>query len=442
MTSSIGPWNRIVVRFRGQSNARLMSKCIPGIFPGVGMQGLFTSVSPFRITQLVNQAKKIDPGYNAPDQFSYYMLTCPDGTDIVDVLDFLCNSRHVELCYAQPAVTPPPGLYAGEEPVSLQGYLGPAPTGIDARYAWTVKGGDGRGKVRFIDIERGWLLQHQAFNARTLPCTGINDSRYEEHGIAVLGVIMMQPNLSGCTGITPAVTGHVISEWRPNGSHNVADAILAAIDQLSFGDVLLLESQVYCYGKDDTAWPAETEEAVWQMIRLATALGIIVIEPAGNGSFTKGGNLDQFTDAHQKRILNCDTPSVRDSGAIMVAAASSSPNHSRLWYSNYGSRVNCFAWGQDVLTAGSHPGSSGMVTNAYTHKFGGTSSAAAIVAGVAIAVQSIAEAHGIKRFGATQMRSLLASQCYGTPSAKGSKYDQVGVMPDLKKIIEHLLLGH
>lgn len=403
------------------------------------MQGLFTSISPAGIAKLVSKAKRIDPGYNAPDLFAYYMLTCSAKTDINDLLVFLRGNSNIELAYAQPAVSPPPGVHTSGPLNSLQGYLDRAPTGINARYAWTIKGGDGSGKVKFIDIERGWLPKHEAVNARTLPRTGINDWRYEEHGIGVLGVIMMQENNSGGTGITPRATGHVISEWRHDGSHNIPDAILAAIGQLSFGDVLLLESQVYCHGKDDTAWPVETEDAVWQMIRLATALGIIVIAPAGNGNSTTGSDLDQFMDAGKKRILNCESPHFKDSGAIMVAAASSLDKHARLGYSNYGNRVNCFAWGEKVRTAGSYPGSSGIGTNTYTNKFGGTSSAAAIVAGAAIAVQCIAEANGRQRLGPAEMRSILSSKRYGTPSVQGSARDKIGVMPDLKKIIEQVL---
>lgn len=440
MTSNTDLWNRVVVRFNTQCDALLVYNYILRIFPGVSMQGLFTSISPSGIAQLASQAKKMDPEYNAPDFFAYYMLTCPAETDINDLLDFLRSNSNIDLAYAQPAVILPPGVDISSQVNSAQGYLNPAPTGINARYAWNIKGGDGRGKVKFIDIERGWLPQHKAVTVQTLPCTGINDWRYEEHGIGVLGVIIMHPNNSGYTGITPHAIGYVISEWRHDGSHNLPDAILSAIDNLSFGDVLLLESQVYCHGKDDTAWPVETEDAVWQMIRLATALGIIVIEPAGNGNSSVGSNLDQFTDAFKKRVLNCDSPHFKDSGAIMVAASSSLDEHSRLRYSNYGNRINCFAWGQNVRTAGSYPGFSGIVTNAYTNKFGGTSSAAAIVAGAAIAVQSIAEANGRRRLNPTEMRSMLSSECYGTPSANGSARDKIGVMPDLKKIIDQVLM--
>jgi len=41
-----------------------------------------------------------------------------------------------------------------------QGYLDPAPGGIDARYAWRVPGGTGRG-VTVVDLEQGFNLDHE-----------------------------------------------------------------------------------------------------------------------------------------------------------------------------------------------------------------------------------------------------------------------------------------
>jgi hypothetical protein len=36
--------------------------------------------------------------------------------------------------------------------------LNAAPTGIDARWAWSIADGAG---VRFVDLERGWTLDHK-----------------------------------------------------------------------------------------------------------------------------------------------------------------------------------------------------------------------------------------------------------------------------------------
>jgi hypothetical protein len=57
-------------------------------------------------------------------------------------------------------------------------------------------------------------------------------------------------------------------------------------------------------------------------------------------------------------------------------------------FTNYGNRVDCYAWGENILTAGLHPKSSGMANNYLTlTSLEGTSGAAAIIAGAAISLQ-------------------------------------------------------
>jgi len=410
------------------------------LFPGIRIDKLFTSLGPEDITESVNKATKSDPEYQAPDFLSYYVIDCPGEIKPAELLDRLLNNKTVELAYIQGRSSPPPAVNANNNPLSRdQGYLNPAPYGIDARYAWNFSGGDGDGNVRFIDIEQGWILDHEDIAIQTLPHTGINHSYYD-HGAAVLGIIMMQDNAIGGIGITPKVSGYVISQWRPDGSPNTADAIMAAISHLGFGDILLLEAQTGDSFTSDKVWPVEIHDAIFQVIRLASALGIIVIEAAGNGSYdySQGNDLDNFT-LNNKNILDPMSLHFRDSGAIIVAAASSTVPHTRIYNSTYGNRVNCYAWGEKVVTAGNYPRSSGIVINTYTGNFNGTSSASAIIAGAAIAVQSIIEASGKPRLSPVQMRTILSNELFGTPSGNGHAVDKIGVMPDLKKIIDNAL---
>ena len=83
---------------------------------------------------------------------------------------------------------------------------------------------------------------------------------------------------------------------------------------------------------------------------------VIIIEAAANGSiyFNLSNDLDQFL-LNGKRILNRWDPDFRDSGAIMVAGASAKCSITRIYNSNYGSRIDCYAWGERVYTAGSSP---------------------------------------------------------------------------------------
>jgi hypothetical protein len=132
-----------------------------------------------------------------------------------------------------------------------------------------------------------------------------------------------------------------------------------------------------------------------------------------------------------KHILDPSNMSERrDSGAIMVGAAQATPSEAyRMTTSNYGDRVNCFAWGNLVTTTTDS-------ANGYTAAFSGTSSASAIVAGAAIVAQGLAEQNLGYRFGSFQLRDLLIRT--GTvPNNRASQ--KIGVMPNLQAFIGNVL---
>jgi hypothetical protein len=315
--------------------------------------------------------------------------------------------------------------------------LSSAPEGIDAQYAWQFAGGDGQGNVKVVDIEQGWIMNHEYLRVLTLPLTGISDRRFEDHGAGVLGVIRMRNTESAETGITPAANSYIISSWRPTLTYDVPDAIRYAISCLAPGDIILLEEQVYGNEPQTCLLPAESENEIFEAILDATQSGIIVIEPAGNGILVseKGVDLDSIIrDGNE--IFKKSSLSFKDSGAIIVGASTSKQPFGRINRSNFGSRIDCFAWGEDVSTAGNFPGSSNGLKNRYTNSFCGTSSAAAIIAGAAVSVQSIVEANYHSRLSPLQMRAILRDTRYATESAKGMLQDKMGVMPDLKKIVD------
>src|SRR5262249_47272877 len=157
---------------------------------------------------------------------------------------------------------------------------------------------------------------------------------------------------------------------------------------------LLIEAQVF-------GMPIEVLDHEFKSISLATAAGIIVIEAAGNGSM----NLDLYKTSSGAQVLNPAATGFRESGAIMVAAATSAHPHMRFDSSNFGARINCFAWGQNVTTCHSNGVSA---TAAYRGDFGQTSAASAIIAGVAASVQGMVEQNFGRRLGPLQMRKLLS----------------------------------
>jgi subtilisin family serine protease len=352
--------------------------------------------------------------------------------------------EEVELVYLEKSGTEPM-VSANDEFAGEQGYLDASPAGIDARAAWN-KGVDGAG-LHFIDLERAWILTHQDLPTPTLlkNCNFDFDS-FRNHGTSVLGVVAGVDDARGIVGIAPNLAsvrvvsrfrantcenGHTDAQCRPGagGVHtHVADAICAATWATPRPHVLLIEHQQF------GNLPTETDSSVFDAIREAVRQGITVIEPAGNGSI----NLDL--------MLNID------SGAILVGAAKKDPVkvngesvHER-WKensqegSNFGSRINCYAWGEGIVSAGwgdKTPRGAGVQTtdNRYTGTFGGTSGASAIIAGAALLVLGLHLARNRPLPSPADLRNILSNQATGT-RAPGA--EPIGVMPDLQRIIQTL----
>ncbi len=344
---------------------------------------LITSVSVERLANLEDHARDSDfpPLHSLA---SYWRLDAREvQKPLEEVLaEFRKLENEIDHAYLERSVSEPATVNAADDPYAAsQNYLDAAPTGIDARWAWTQPGGKGC-KMHFIDLEQGWFLNHEdlptpklIFNSNKDGIVGYRG----DHGTAVLGAVAGLDNTRGIVGIAPALASvQVVSHFEARGGTNlhVADAIVAAVNAGPTPHVLLLEVQ-----RD--ALPTEIDDGDFDAIRLAVAVGIVVIEPAGNS----GTDLDNSPDAAGMNPASID---FRDSGAILVAAATSSTPHERLLDSNFGSRVNCYAWGENIVSAGyGDLNLSGVNDTMYTSVFKQTSGAAAIIAGAALLVQAL-----------------------------------------------------
>jgi hypothetical protein len=342
-------------------------------------------------------------------------------------------SAHAPLEFEEPAAPgfadPSKNPYYGR-----QNYLDAAPVGIDAPASWSVTGGKGAG-VGLVDFERAWNICHE--DLKTLLRHPINGDIMpaNDHGTSALGEIIAADNSVGIIGAAPRVDYVLLTSWYDGTSGcsaaNVPNALAAALFFMDPGDVLLIE--VSC-----NSAPIEIDKLCYCLIRLAVALGFIVIEPAGDGNF----DLDAYlSDGMQ--ILNRHSSCFRDSGAIMVGASDPAHGHNKAGASCYGSRVDCFGWGNCVTTTGSSPGdlllgSGGDPDRSYRAMFNGTSSAAPMIAGAALLVQGLWKAKCGVALNSVGMRAILSDPLTGTPQGSGG---YIGVMPNMKGIIAARGLG-
>jgi len=406
-------------------------------YPNVTINRLFSSLNPKEIKNLGREIN--DSEHISSNLLNYYIVENQGDIDVQALLAKFEKSSLIETAYLQEEETPPeerlPNLSVNpyDEPrLTRQGYLEPAPLGINAPYAWSINGGDGKGTT-FVDMEYGWLLNHEDLvNQKIELMSGQNKSEHHDHGTSVLGIVSAEDNNIGGIGIAPKAKVKVVSQIRDNGNYNTADAILSAVNNMQAGDILLLEAQATYDGYGDKNYfPVEVKPDIFDAIRMGTNKGIIIIEAGANG----GNDLDQFRDRNGKQVLNRNSPDFKDSGAIMVGAASARVPHKRSYFSNYGSRVDVYGWGNAVDTTDAKP--SEFITNLYTSSFAGTSSASPIIAGAAASIQGIVKNNQGRVYTPSELRDILSDSSTGTKSNDPTS-DKIGVLPDLKAILSKL----
>lgn len=415
--------------------AKLGRKQLPGLtrflecHRKIKTRRLIRSVPPEKLLEMEKQAKasEFPPLHSLT---SYWRLDLRGLKHPEELLRNLRELPEVDYAYLEKAAADPSTTFSNDNLASRQNYLDAAPIGIDARWASTKANGKGAG-VGFIDLEQEWNFNHEDLSDKA-PVLIFNENRKGangfrgDHGTAVLGVVGGVDNKAGIVGAAPEVNPiRVASHYdaETDTDSHVADAIVAAIAVMAPGDVLLLETQ-----RDFL--PTETDSADFNAIRLAAGRGIIVIEAAGNGNT----NLD---------ALPAGASLYGDSGAIMVGSCDYALPHNRYvglgrgYGSNYGSRINCFAWGENIVTTGYRDldeGRRNTDNDDYSRSFGGTSGAAAIIAGAALIIQGMHKAARGGPLSPSQMRAILSEPRNGTPQGSDTQ-GNIGTMPNLRTIL-------
>ena len=257
---------------------------------------------------------------------------------------------------------------------------------------------------------------------------------HHPHGTAVLGLLFPRRDREGLIGIAAGASPVLVYPYTRQGAllyYDIADAVSRATQYLGRGDVLLIERHVISPAQDYL--PMETIPPCRDAMRVAVAKGIIVIEPAGNGS---------------DRLLKLPAEPFGPprcawhSGAIMVGATlRSTPAQGRHGVhdpgTSYGPRIDASAWGTNVLTAkvAARYRMSSLDSATDYGTLSLTSAASAQVAGAVAIASCVARNLAPSGVGPAPwtLRTMLVAT--GTPSHLANAGKPCGVQPDLLRLL-------
>lgn len=330
----------------------------------------------------------------------------------------------------------PQGIAAGgTDFIEMQGYLGapvPGNYGLNIRAFWDRYENKGAGAA-FDAGESGYNSGHEDLN---IPFGVIGNA----HGTAVMGIIAGVHGNAGISGIAPdATTFDEPYPWElqlfvrsRGGIINNSSGLNGARGR---------HCDLFQYG----GLPLEAAPGHFDGFKALTAAGFTVVQGAGN-ECTDLDDPNNLLDDSPDWTRNGENSYVDDSGAIMVGAVNAGTLDITPW-SNYGSRVDLFTWGTNVVTT-SYP-AGGIYEwrgngyqndrhqpNAYyTNQFAGTSATSAMVSGMATLLQSYAKSRmGEHKFlTSKRIRGLLVRS--GIPANPNGGLN-IGVMPNMVRAAE------
>lgn len=442
----------VIVKLKASENIDFNGSSFTGSDSNA-VDGLNRSVSSLHVTtksRLINEskgsfmrAKSQALTETAPDQGNlddYYVLHLSGSETAAQAVAALKSQAAVETAFAKPLPAPAPSTPSF---VAKEDFLkvAPAGMGILAKVGGTtgtaVYPGSTGSSVQVADLEYSWNTSHEDLTklraSGALWANGTPEDPFgnNDHGTAVGGILVGTNNNLGVTGIVPSTNYHMVNTYSTEDDWNVAGAIYTAANKMGTGDVILVEQQGW--SPDGTGYaPIEIYPDVFDAIQFATAKGITVVEPAGNGNQTTYEGYDlgssQFGSAFS---------SSHDSGALIVGAGAtgcSLPYATRMAYSNYGTRVNLQGPAECVTTTGYGDLYSAGLNSEYTGSFDGTSSASAAVAGAVAELSSAYEQINGKPLSAAAIKADIVYG--GTKQATGSNAGNIGVLPNMAQVLK------
>lgn len=347
-----------------------------------------------------------------------------------------------------------------------QTYLLETNNGLNIQPAWDL--GLTGNSQHLIHYEHNWNYEHSDLNI-DITTTPLENPFQEdfadstdsiEHGTAMLGIMTAQHNSFGIKGITPNVKVHTAASGAFSASTGWPEweTMMEWIQEFAAGNDIGGQTIVHGFqalgpqtlsmkesGEYDTITacpgciPGEAYSAVFDGMQDMVNMGIVVITGSGNGAI----NLD---DAINQVGIDLST---QDTGALIVGA-SNGPNLDKADFSNCGARVNVFAWGRDIVSTGygNHPASVADDPNQwYVNNFGGTSSAMAMIAGMAVLAQEYVDilyADQLEENEHAYLNSAQIRALFTHPDASTAPLTaecNIGVQPDMGKVLQLLADG-
>lgn len=179
-SGQLGPWKELTER------------C-----PNLRIKPRWRSLKGPELEALVAKGMARDRGYRPGPLSHYFVVTCPNDSPAEEVAKALGQWETIRRAWVDPGPIEPPLVIPADDPRwPAQGYLDPAPSGIDAEFAWSVPGGAGAGQG-FVDLEQGWTLNHEDLAAHGITFISGVSQAYHGHGTAVLGEVSAVDNSLG-----------------------------------------------------------------------------------------------------------------------------------------------------------------------------------------------------------------------------------------------------
>ena len=280
-------------------------------------------------------------------------------------------------------------------------------------------------RTRIVNIEYSYDPLHEDLqNAPVTHAWGWGLDRWYYHGNAVIGQMIATDNEYGVTGAVPDAEILVVAPYPEENYYNVAAALVASLDFLIAGDVVLIEQQASAF---DAYCPMEYVPSVFDAIQWLVAEDINVVEPSANGA----------QDLDADRWEGWFDLTVQDSGAIMVGGSYGMGDLKWSGGSSYGSRIDVQGWFDRIVTTSADEYADLFYPDdtrqAYTAYFGGTSGASPQIVSVISAFNSAILAQGGEPWSAEATRDLIRNTGRSQPLWDQSTW--IGSQPDASTLL-------